>query len=382
MGLTGGSLTLFRVRGVPVRAHWTLLLSMVWMTPLFAMRFADVAKVSGVDPSSVVLPPIAWGLLVSIALFASVAVHELAHTIVAQRAGGRVREITLMLLGGVSQIEHMPSRPRTEAVMAAAGPITSLLLGLVLLAALRLPLPADLHLGCFYLAQLNFVLGLFNLLPAFPMDGGRVLRALLTLRLGALRATRAAAWVGKAAAVAFGLWAFMGGGFFLALLALFLYTGAEAETRAQVQKDALVNLRVADVMAWHPATIPADATLDVALSRMRDASRLDLAVVDERGVPIGILFAADVAAVLPVHRPDLRVADLGSQLAKRAIVVDPEDAADAALERAGRKGATYLLAVEGGSLIGLLGRAELQNALALRALAPDSGNSSVPSPAR
>src|SRR5688572_13752197 len=228
MGLTGGSLTLFRVRGVPVRAHWTLLLSMMWMTPVFALRFGDVARVSGVDPAAVVLPPIVWGLLVAIGLFASVAVHEMAHTLVALRAGGRVREITLMLLGGVTQVEHLPQRPRTEAVMAAAGPLTSIALGLLLIGGLRLPLPADLHLGVFYLAQLNFVLGIFNLLPAFPMDGGRILRALLTLRVGALRATRAAAWIGKAAAIAFGLWALAGGGLFMVLLALFLYTGAEA----------------------------------------------------------------------------------------------------------------------------------------------------------
>ena len=382
MGLTGGSLTLFRVRGVPVRAHWTLLLSMMWMTPVFALRFGDVARGSGVDPATVVLPPIVWGLLVAIGLFASVALHEMAHTMVALRAGGRVREITLMLLGGVTQVEHLPSRPPTEAVMAAAGPLTSIALGLLLLGGLRLPLPPDLRLGVFYLAQLNFVLGLFNLLPAFPMDGGRVLRALLTVRFGALRATRAAAWIGKAAAIGFGLWALAGGGLFMVLLALFLYTGAEAETRAQAQKDALAHLRVADVMAWNPATIPADATLETALQRMRDASRLDLAVVDERGMPIGILFAADVASVIPEHRGDLRVAELGAILPKRAIVVAPDDAAADALERAGRKGATYLLAVEGGSLVGLLGRAELENALALRALAPDDAGGSLPSTAR
>jgi membrane-associated protease RseP (regulator of RpoE activity) len=231
-------------------------------------------------------------------------------------------------------------------------------------------MPADVRLGAFYLAQLNFVLGLFNLLPAFPMDGGRVLRALLSLRLGPLRATRVAARIGKGGAVALAMWAFLGGSLFMVLLAVFLFVGAETETRAQAQRDALSHLLVAEVMAGSPATIRADATLDQALRRMREVSRLDLAVVDERGAPLGILFAADVAAVKAGHRGSLQVMELLPRLAPRAILVDREESAQAALERASRVGATYLLAVEDGTLVGLVGRLELENALALFALEP------------
>ena len=370
MSLSSGSLTLFHVRGVPVRAHWTLLLALVWMTVLFSTRFAAVARLSGVDPQAIVLPPLAWGLLVALGLFASVAVHEMVHTLIALRAGGRVKEITLMLLGGVSQMEQLPRRPSTEAVMAGAGPVASLAIGVILMGLVRLglPLPPDVHLGIHYLAQLNIVLGIFNLLPAFPMDGGRVLRALLSLRLGPGRATRAAARIGKAAAVAFGLWAFVGGGFFMVFLALFLYTGAEAEARAQNQRDALSGLRVADVMSLHPATIHEAATLERALEWMRDASRLDLIVVDARHRPIGVLYAADVARVPRDKRNRLRVGDLGPHLARRAIEVHPEEDAATALERAAHQGATYLFAVEHQELVGLLGRAELENVLALHAM--------------
>src|SRR5262249_53472227 len=138
-----GSITLFRVRSVPVKAHWTLLLILPYLAFVFAVRFGAVAQKSGVEPKDLLLPPLFWGILIALGLFPSVAIHELAHTWVAIRSGGQVREITLMLLGGVSQIERMPRRPRYEALMAAAGPLTSLLLGGILLWIGRLPLHAD-----------------------------------------------------------------------------------------------------------------------------------------------------------------------------------------------------------------------------------------------
>src|SRR5262249_35470501 len=143
-----------------------------------------------------------WGLAVALALFASVLLHELAHSLYSRRTGARVSAITLLMIGGVSQIEDVPRRPLHEATMALRGPLTSLAIAAVLGAAL-LVVPRDMELFevrflLGFTSYLNLTLGVFNLLPAFPMDGGRVLRALLVKRLGFLRATRAASRVGQA----------------------------------------------------------------------------------------------------------------------------------------------------------------------------------------
>lgn len=372
-----GSLTLFRVRGVPVRAHWTLLLLLPYLAVAFATRFTAVAEVSGTDPDAVVLPPLVWGLLIAVGLFASVALHELAHTLLAVRLGGRVREITLMLLGGVSQMEHMPRRPRAEAAVAAVGPATSLALGIVMLLFLMV-IPgrgagADLRIGVFYLGQLNLVLGVFNLLPAFPMDGGRVLRAVLASRLGPTRATWIAARVGQVAAVALALLGLWSGNFLLLLVALFLFTGAGAEARAQEVGETLARLRVADLVTAPPPTVPLDAYLDEVLPRMREASRLDLVAVDSHGEPVGVVSAADLADVPAMRRAVVQVRDLGHRLTRRAVRVAAYEPAREALDRAAAAGAEYLLVVEsapGGRtrLIGLVGAAEIEQALAFLAL--------------
>jgi Zn-dependent protease len=198
-----GAITLFHVKGVPIRAHWTLLLVLPYLAVVFSAQFTHMADVAGVRAASLRGPALLWGTLLAIALFASVAVHELAHTLVALARGGKVRDITLMLLGGISHFERVPERPATEALVAAAGPVTSLLVGGILLAILHAVGhgPSDARLGLLYLASLNLVLGLFNLLPAFPMDGGRLLRAALATGMGRARATAIAARVGMALAV-------------------------------------------------------------------------------------------------------------------------------------------------------------------------------------
>ncbi|RKG56998.1 site-2 protease family protein, partial [Corallococcus exercitus] len=137
----------------------------------------------------------AWGLAVAVGLFVSVLLHEMAHTFYALRHGGEVHGITLMIVGGVSELAQVPKRPRDEALMALVGPLTSLglaaLLGAVTWGVHGLGL-FQVQFALFTLAMLNAVLGVFNLLPAFPMDGGRIVRAALTPRLGMVRATKVA----------------------------------------------------------------------------------------------------------------------------------------------------------------------------------------------
>jgi Zn-dependent protease len=180
-----GSLTLFRVRGVPIRAHWTLLLIVPYLAIALSLQFRSIAELAGVPDQGLVMPPLLWGIVLALALFASITLHELAHSVVALRFGGSVRSITLMLVGGVSQMSQIPRRPSQEALMAAVGPATSLGLGGLLYVAYAASRGArpDVQMALFDLAAMNLTLGLFNLLPAFPMDGGRVLRAVLASRM-------------------------------------------------------------------------------------------------------------------------------------------------------------------------------------------------------
>ncbi len=193
-----------KVMGIPIRVHITLIILLIVLT------FS-----SGL-----------FGLLYAVALFASVALHELGHSWVAIRKGCRVREIMLLPIGGVAKMDHIPSRPMDEFLVAAAGPLTSLLLAVLFGWLGRF---AFIFIS---LRNVNLMLCLFNLLPSFPMDGGRIFRAIMTPRLGRLKATALAARIGRIMSVAFGIFGLYEKNFFLVLIAIFIYQAAGAEYRA------------------------------------------------------------------------------------------------------------------------------------------------------
>ena len=366
--LHNGSLTLFRARGIPIRAHWSLLLVLPYFAYMFSAQFAQVAALAGEHPRTIAIPPLVWGALLAVGLFASIAVHELAHSMVAVRAGGRVREITLLLLGGISQIESLPRRPRVEAVMAAVGPAASLALAGLLYGVHELwPHGAgDPRMGLFYLAHMNLVLAVFNILPAFPMDGGRVLRAVLATRTSPARATHIAATIGKGFAVAFaglGLWT---GNFLLFIIALFLYSGANAEAGMEREHEALAGLRVGDIMMRWPPVAQADAPPAAVAALLQEAGRGEAIIVDRNGAPAAIVRAGDLAeprrrasAPIVVARPDEPLTD----------VVDRARAA--ARE-------TIVVVVPGEGVVGVVGPTEIANALAAQALRAQRQGSARP----
>ena len=216
----GGSYKIARVFGIPIRVHLTLLL----VLPIMALDFGRA-----LGPGQFF-----WGVVAALGLFASIALHELGHSIVAIRKGCRVRDILLLPIGGVAQLESMPRKPRDEFHVAIAGPAVSLALAVIgrfggqFLAAAGLLAPARVLV---VLGGINLMLVLFNLLPSFPMDGGRVFRAWLTPKLGRLAATAVAAKVGRFMAILFGMWGLFTWNIFLILIAVFIYQAAGAEYR-------------------------------------------------------------------------------------------------------------------------------------------------------
>lgn len=201
------SYNLTRVMGIPIRVHLTLVILLLF-----------VALTRGLG-----------GILLAIGVFSSVALHELGHSWVAIRKGCHVREIMLLPIGGVAKMTHIPSRPKDEVLMAAAGPFVSFLLAVLfwLLTGLGV-----LPMLFAYLAAINLMLCLFNLLPSFPMDGGRIFRAFMTPRIGRLQATALAARIGRIMSVAGGIFGLLTGDWWLILIAVFIYNAAGAEYRA------------------------------------------------------------------------------------------------------------------------------------------------------
>jgi Zn-dependent protease len=214
------SYTIAKVWGIPIKLHISLLLIVLFLMDDFGFM---------------------GGLLMEIGLAVSIVLHELGHSLVAIRKGCRVREITLMCIGGAAQIERLPTKPLDEFLMAIAGPAVSLLLGFAgVFGGAYLPLPPFIEpLNIIQVIGLvNFALVIFNLLPSFPMDGGRIVRAMLTPKLGRLRATFIAARIGKIMAVLFGFYGVFRWHWILVFIAFFVYTAAGREYRMVRMQEA------------------------------------------------------------------------------------------------------------------------------------------------
>ncbi len=289
-----GAVTVLRVRGIPLRLHWSAFFPVPLLVAGLAVNAEPLAAAAGLPPRSLALPGWAWGLVAVLFLEASIALHEYSHSLVALRHGGRVDSIVLMALGGVSQIERMPRRPRHEFWMALAGPACSIALAILGAAAWALLQGAPpLAFAAFVFAYLNLALGIFNLIPAFPMDGGRVLRAALAGLFGSRKATRIAAAVGQAFALGFALIAFIGGGLWLLLIAFFIWMAAAQERTRSDLAWTLRDLRVGDVVTTVPTLAP-DATLEDARLLLRDTGAESALVVEDHR-PVGLLRRLELA---------------------------------------------------------------------------------------
>ncbi len=377
---TRGGLQIGTIRGIPIRIHVSFLLVLPLLAYAFGRSFIEAARLAGVPPERLSGSPYLWGLGIALALFVSVLIHELAHSLYALSKGGAVRSITLLMIGGVSRIARPPRTPGQEAAMAVVGPLTSLALGALFFGIFRATLGLrsfDVSFACFYLAQLNLFLGLFNLLPAFPMDGGRVLRGLLTRSKGPVRATQIAAAVGKAFAVLFGIVGLLWGNFILVIIAFFVFIGAEGEERDVLARALLGDLRVRELMAPQVAAVaPGETVFDIG-ERMIRERRLAYPVADE-GQVLGLV-TFELVERVPLDRR--RVTAVREAMAP-AVSVGPDERVADALRLLGEGRAGELAVVlDGGRLVGTLSRVELLRGLRLRELEV-SQHPPAPSPRR
>jgi Zn-dependent protease len=340
---TGWSLGLGRVAGIDIRVHATFVILLAWIA------VSQIAAGHGLRTA-------AAGIVLILCVFAIVVLHELAHALVARRFGVRTRDITLLPIGGVSSLERIPDQPRQELLIAIAGPAVNIVLALALfgvLALLRLPLaPSELRGGGSFLAQLAWInvgLALFNLLPAFPMDGGRLLRATLALRMDYDRATRIAARFGKAAAVGFGLL----GLFFnpiLFLIALFVWIGAQQEAAMVHMRSALTGVPVERAMITRFLTLSPDDPLSKALQLTLAGFQTDFPVVD-RDRPVGVLTRDAVLQALRTIGPDVSVGMVMNRDFER---VGSHDPVASVLPKLSTAGGHAVVVTEDGVVVGML----------------------------
>lgn len=280
-----------------MKVHWTFFLLLAFFAFLGYSRGGGVA---GALVTSLVI----------VALFVCVLLHEFGHSVVAQRLGIEVPDITLLPIGGLARLKNLPERPIDEVKIAVAGPLVNfvlapILLGLAALAGANLLTLPDLFGGLgsvgqvlVYLGYINVALAVFNLIPAFPMDGGRVLRGLLATRIGAVRATDVASTVGQLFAVGFFVVGLLGGGIVLSLIAVFIFFGASGEAQMVRQRETARGLSVGDVMGTkrRTETITPYHTFGQVLDAVIHGYQTDFPVVDEGGQLVGMLTRAEIFA--------------------------------------------------------------------------------------
>jgi len=296
------SLTIGRVAGTEVKLHITFILFLAW---IFGANWAA----GGMQQ--------AWySLAFLILLFGCVVAHEFGHVFAARYYGIATPDVTLLPIGGLARLERISEEPREEFVIAIAGPLVNVAIAGVLVIFLG----ARLDIGMLTsiesakipmidrLAIVNLFLVLFNLIPAFPMDGGRVLRALLATRMGYVRATEVAAVIGQGFAFALG---FIGlfSNFMLLFIAIFVYLAASSEAHFVAMRSMSRGVPVGAAMMTQYATLAPEADVEDAVQTLLRTSQSEFPVIDGLGKPVGLLSRADIIRALKERGPDARVAD-------------------------------------------------------------------------
>ncbi|WP_132059055.1 CBS domain-containing protein [Halorussus amylolyticus] len=365
------SFTVGRMFGIPIKLDLTFLL----ILPVFAWVIGsqvglwvdNLNLLWGVNLDADVLTvgttPWILGTIAAVGLFAGVVLHELGHSLVAMRYGFPIDSITLWIFGGIAQLSDQPEDWREEFTIAIAGPAVSIALGVLSYAALFV-IPASLPTVRFvvsYLALMNLILAAFNLLPGFPMDGGRVLRALLARNRPFADATRIAAEVGKMFAVLLGLLGIFQFNIILIGIAFFIYIGATSEAQQTVMNTAFRNVRVRDIMTGGDeldVVTPETSVADLLEAMFRE--RHTGFPVVKNGELVGMVTLEDARDVPEVERDAYRVEDV---MSKELKTIPASDDAMTAFEQIQQHGIGRLLVIDAdGELAGLISRTDLMTA--------------------
>ncbi|MGB9980083.1 CBS domain-containing protein [Methanobacterium sp.] len=350
------SFKIFSISGIPVELHISFLLLMVI---IFALAFFGVFTY--------------YVAFLIVLLFFTVVIHEFSHSYVAKRYGVPVERIILLPIGGVSAMGEIPKYPSQELKIAISGPLTNIVIAFLCLIGLLInggiqslswtsffisnTPTADLNLFLSNFLGINLVLGVFNLLPAFPMDGGRVLRAFLAERMSYVKATKTAASIGKQFAI---LLVILGifFNFFLILIAIFIYIGAEQEYNAIMVSSALEGLFVKDIMTRNVDTLTPDIPVADALSTMFRQRHMGYPVM-ERNHIVGIITFEDISRI-PEDNRNIQIKEI---MSKNIISAAPNEPVFESFEKISRNNIGRLPVIENNELVGIISKTDVMKAL-------------------
>ncbi len=353
-----------RVRGIELFVHWTFLIVVGWMA--IASVFSGQALLTALAGA---------GLLLSI--FACVVLHEFGHALAAERYGIRTLDITLLPIGGIARLERMPDDPREELWVALAGPAVNVAIAAGLWIASGLlqalaPSSEVIAVCAHFLTQLMWVnvgLTLFNMLPAFPLDGGRVLRSLLALRLEHVEATQFAASLGKAFAILIGLVGLFSN-WWLLVVALFVYFGADHEAQLAEARAALRETTIRNAMLTQFLVLTRNDTLETAANEWFDSMQPDFPVVDH-GRLVGVLDCGHLMKALAESGPEEHV---GNVMERDWPAVEDSDVLETAFEKLREDNHASLPVMHNGRLVGVVTMQSIGNWMQVHSVPDESAS--------
>lgn len=358
----GTSVTFARIFGIEMRVHWSFLLIVVY--------YAFIYSGTGSNP----LLGAAYGVIMILLLFVCVTLHELGHALVAKYYKINVPHITLLPIGGLASLERTPDKPFQEFLIAIAGPLVNLVLAAVLAPFASYAVISAVEAGqlttnpaaiwryaltpgagnlVVNLALTNLLLALFNLLPAFPMDGGRILRALLAMGTSNVQATRIAVAVGRLMAVLFAFWGITGGGIFLLLIAFFVYLGGGAELELVESRAVLKYIPAERALTQSAVNLYASERLNRAVDLIMSSYQTDYPVLDLSSRFVGVLTRPRLVQALKEVGPDARIVDVMIP-AEKVPVASPRETLDKLWEKMAQGGSRVVAVKEGPNFLGLI----------------------------
>ncbi|EKQ54064.1 MAG: Zn-dependent protease [Methanobacterium sp. Maddingley MBC34] len=339
------SFKIFSVFNIPVELHISFLLLMALIYGVALLNL-----VPGVDLNA--------ALLITL-LFVTVVLHELAHSYVAQRYGISIERIVLLPIGGVSAMEELPEDPGQEFRIAIAGPLVNFLIAIICYGLFFGLVPLYPAIAAFlnYFALVNVILGAFNLIPAYPMDGGRVLRAFLAGRMSYLQATETAASVGKFLAIFMAVVGIFWN-YFLILIALFIYIGADAEYKEIMISTLLEGIKVKEIMTQKVRTVQPETSVGETMEIMFQNKHMGYPVTDGQNL-LGIITFNDIsrAKKKDENKP------VTEFITRDLVVTSPEEPLNDALAKLSQANVGRLPVVENDKLVGIISRTDIMRAM-------------------
>jgi Zn-dependent protease/predicted transcriptional regulator len=359
-----GSLKLGTIKGIGIFVHWT-----------FSLLIAFIIYINYSSGYSAI--QIAWSVLFILCVFVSVFLHELGHSFAAKLFNIGTKDITLLPIGGVSRLETIPEKPKEELIVTFAGPLVNVVLALITGLFISFPdtsvalaneLSAGVNASNFFLV--NIILAVFNLIPAFPMDGGRVLRALLSFKFERHIATKIAARIGQFLAIGFMLLGFLYNPF-LIFIGLFVIMGAQMESKHADSKYSLKGYKVRDVLMKQYISIDAGEPIKTAIDLLLD-SQSKTFLITENNEPIGTLNRDQIIIALSEKGENVVIS---SAMNKNLIYLDVETLLENIFELVYKNKTNLMLVMENNKLVGTLDTENLLEFLLIKGVKSKNANS-------